>query len=86
MKLIVLLAVAGAVAAGVVFSLRNRRSLESTWSSARDSTSDRMKTASDEAGMAADSVTAAASNAADTASHFADQMKEALESKTNPAS
>ena len=82
MRLIALLALAGAVAAGVVFFWRNRESMDSTWSSAKDTTSDWAKTASDQAGRAADSVTATVGNAANTAAQFADEMKETLADKT----
>ena len=46
MKLIALLALPGAVVAGVFFSWRNRKSLSSTWTSAKDSTSEWADTAS----------------------------------------
>jgi len=82
MKLIALLALAGAIAAGVVFFWRNRESVDSTWTSARDSTSEWAKAASDESGRAAESVAAAVGSAANTASKFADEMKETLADKT----
>ena len=70
MKLIALLALAGAVAAGVVFFWRNR---ESVGTSAKDSTSEWAKAASDEAGRAAESVAATVASATNTASLFADE-------------
>jgi hypothetical protein len=82
-KLIALLALAGAVAAGVVFFWRNRKSVESTWTSAKGSTAEWAKTANDdEAGKAAETVAAKIGSAANTASQFADEMKDTLAGKT----
>jgi hypothetical protein len=82
MKLIALLALTGAVIAGVVFFLRNRESVDSTWTSAKEATAEWGKTASDEAGSAAESVAATVGSAANTASQFADEMTETVADKT----
>jgi hypothetical protein len=82
MKLIALLALAGAAAAGIVYALRDRKSMKSTWTSTRDMASEWATTVSDQAGKAADS----ASDAADTASHGVGELKDALEDKTKTAS
>jgi hypothetical protein len=74
-KLIALLAVAAAVAAGLYFWRRNEESWESGWSSAKDSTASWGRAATDQAGAAADRVAAAADSATNAASNLAEELK-----------
>jgi hypothetical protein len=85
MKLIALLALLGAVAAGVVFSRRRRNSLSSTWASAKESTSDWATTARDQAGEVARSAASAAGDAANAAPQVAEDMKDAFGGNAEPA-
>jgi hypothetical protein len=77
-KLIALLALAGAAAAGLVYWSKRGESFDDTWTWASDTTSDWANTASREAGKAADSVASAASSAADTAAKAAGELKDSL--------
>ena len=85
-KLIALLAVAGAVAAGLYFWRRNDESWESRWSSAKDSTSSWSTSAWNEAGATADRVAAASDSATKTASDLADELKRGTSQATDKAS
>jgi hypothetical protein len=84
-KLIALLAVAGAVAAGLYFWRRNEQSWESRWSSAKDSTSSWGTSAWNEAGAAADRVGGATDTATKAASDLADELKRGTSQATDKA-
>jgi hypothetical protein len=83
-KLIALLAVAGAVAAGLYFWRRNEQSWESRWA-AKDSTSSWGTSAWNEAGAAADRVGGATDSAAKAASDLADELKRGASQATDKA-
>ena len=74
-KLIALLALAGAAAAGLFFWRKNRDSVDSAWSSAKDAPSSWSKTAAHEASTTADRVSAAAESVTHAAAGLADDLK-----------
>jgi hypothetical protein len=85
-KLIGLVALAGAVAAGVFFWRRQGQpSLDSMWSSTEDSLTSWGQSAADEAGKAADKVAAAADGATSAATDLADEVKDVLGGKPKVA-
>jgi hypothetical protein len=84
-KLIALLAVAGAVAAGLYFWRRNEESRESKWSSPKDFTASWSRTAANETGEAADRVAAAVDGATNAASNLADDLERASSKATDKA-
>jgi len=78
-KLITLVVMIGAAAAVVLFWRKNRRSWDSTWSSAKDTTSSWGKNAADQAGKAADTLSGAAAGVTDKASDAADELRDSLD-------
>jgi gas vesicle protein len=74
-KLIALLALAGAVAAGVFFWRKNDRSWESMWSSTKETTSSWSETVANETSGVADTVSAAADNVAHVGPQLVDDVK-----------
>jgi hypothetical protein len=83
-KLIALLLAVGAVAAIVFFWRRDQQSWNSTWCSAKHSTSSWGKAAAHEAEKAADSVSSAADTATAAASNLADEVKDHLGKQPEP--
>jgi hypothetical protein len=74
-KLIALLVLAGAVAAGVFYWRKNDESRAEMWSSTKDTMSSWSKTVADETGKAGETVAAAADTVTNAASQVADEAK-----------